>query len=108
MRRGRRSRPVVVPPVPIAADVSPLPPMVPAEVVRANGRCGKGKEKRRKRRWPPSGFATIRDCLLFALGTAVILYEVFWTKALEPFAVGAGVALLGVPVAFSSTEERKG
>lgn len=54
----------------------------------------------------PSGFTTIRDALLFVVGIAIILNEVFVSQKVEPAAVGLGIALTGAPLVFGADERK--
>jgi hypothetical protein len=67
---------------------------------------------RRKRREPrrrlPSGFSTLRDLLSFVVGMVIIGNEVFFSETVEPYAVGVGVALTGLPLVFGAQDRRTG
>lgn len=60
----------------------------------------------RARRGLPSGFATYRDVISFALGVAIVLNEVFRSATVEAYAIGVGVALMGLPLVFGADERR--
>lgn len=70
----------------------PAPPDVPAVV--------KG------RRGLPSGFASIRDLICFVAGLIIIGNEVFFSPVIEAYAIGVGVALLGLPLVFGADERK--
>jgi hypothetical protein len=54
----------------------------------------------------PSGFSTLRDLITFIAGLAVILNEVFLSLTVEPYALGVGIALAGLPLALQADERR--
>lgn len=54
----------------------------------------------------PTGFATLRDVLLFIAGMAIIVNEVFISAKVEPAAVGLGIALTGAPLVFGADEKK--
>jgi hypothetical protein len=66
---------------------------------------------RRRRAKPrhrlPSGFATIRDLVSFVIGIGIIGNEIFIQASIEPYAVGVGLALTGLPLVFGADERRK-
>lgn len=53
-----------------------------------------------------SGFSTLRDLITFVAGLAVILNEVFLSATVQPYALGVGVALCGLPLALQADERR--
>jgi hypothetical protein len=55
----------------------------------------------------PSGFASIRDLICFVAGLVIIANEVFFSVAIEAYAIGVGVALLGLPLVFGADERNK-
>jgi len=60
-----------------------------------------------KRREFSSGFATLRDFVLFLVGLAVIGNEVFFQGKVEPASMAVGLAMTGLPLVFSADERRK-
>jgi hypothetical protein len=74
------------------ADGVPVPPDTPA-VIKA-------------KRGLPSGFASIRDLICFIAGLIIIGNEVFFSPEIEAYAIGVGVALLGLPLVFGADERK--
>lgn len=62
--------------------------------------------KRAPRRGLPTGFATIRDVISFMLGVGIVVNEVFFSASVEAYAIGVGVALMGLPLVFGADERR--
>jgi hypothetical protein len=58
------------------------------------------------RRSLPTGFATIRDVISFGLGGVIVCNEVFFSPSVEAYAIGVGVALMGLPLVFGADERR--
>ncbi|MFJ8043783.1 hypothetical protein ACIRBX_25105 [Kitasatospora sp. NPDC096147] len=59
---------------------------------------------RRRTRWREfTGMQTLRDGLLFLLGMAVIVREV-WTPPVDPSVIVTGLTLAGLPAALSRDE----
>lgn len=56
----------------------------------------------------PTGFSTIRDLITFIIGCGIIGNEVFLSPAVEPTAIGVGVAMAGLPLVFGADERKKG
>lgn len=56
----------------------------------------------------PTGFATIRDLILFLSGMAVIANEVFFQRTVEPASMAVGLAMTGLPLVFSADERKRG
>lgn len=57
----------------------------------------------------PSGFATLRDLLSFALGAAILVYSiVVEPPPPEALTIGVGVALVGVPPVAALASRSKG
>jgi hypothetical protein len=54
----------------------------------------------------PSGFATLRDLISFIGGLAIIANEVFISASVEAYAVGVGVAMMGLPLVFGADERK--
>lgn len=63
----------------------------------ANGKASRGM---------PTGFATLRDVISFVLGVGVVVNEVFFSPSVEAYAIGVGVALMGLPLVFGADERR--
>lgn len=55
----------------------------------------------------PTGFATLRDLVLFCAGLSVIANEVFFQPNVEPASMAVGLAMTGLPLVFSADERRK-
>jgi hypothetical protein len=64
--------------------------------------------EQRPRRALPTGFATLRDLLLFLIGLVIIANEVFFQPNVEPASMAVGLAMTGLPLVFSADERRKG
>ncbi|MEV8095215.1 hypothetical protein [Kitasatospora sp. NPDC085879] len=63
-----------------------------------------GRRPRRRTRWREiTGLRTIRDLVLFVLGMAVIVREV-WTPPADPSVIVTGLTLAGLPAALSRDE----
>ncbi|MEV7926091.1 hypothetical protein [Kitasatospora sp. NPDC088779] len=63
-----------------------------------------GRRHRRRTRWTEiTGWKTIRDLILFLLGTAMIVREV-WTPPMDPSVIVTGLTLAGLPAALSRDE----
>jgi hypothetical protein len=60
----------------------------------------------KERRGLPSGFASIRDLICFIAGLIIIGNEVFFSHGIEAYAIGVGVALLGLPLVFGADERK--
>ncbi|MCC9309133.1 hypothetical protein LN042_18940 [Kitasatospora sp. RB6PN24] len=59
---------------------------------------------RRRTRWRQiTGLKTLRDAVLFLLGTAVIVREV-WSPPADPSLIVTGLTLTGLPAALSRDE----
>lgn len=54
----------------------------------------------------PSGFSTVRDLVSFLAGLTIIFNEVFLSVQVEPYALGVGIALAGLPLALQADERR--
>lgn len=54
----------------------------------------------------PSGFTTLRDLVSFVAGMAVLGNEVFLSATVEPYAVGVGIALTGLPLVLGADERK--
>lgn len=66
----------------------------------------KARTKAAARRGLPTGFATIRDVISFVLGVGIVVNEVFFSTSVEAYAIGVGVALMGLPLVFGADERR--
>lgn len=64
---------------------------------------GKGKSVKKRM---PSGFSTIRDLISFFFGLGVIVHEVFLSVEVEAYAVGIGLAMMGLPLVFGADERK--
>ncbi|WP_327074447.1 hypothetical protein OG196_31905 [Kitasatospora purpeofusca] len=63
-----------------------------------------GQQNRRRIRWREiTGLRTVRDLVLFALGMAVVVREV-WTPPVDPSVIVTGLTLAGLPAALSRDE----
>ncbi|MFI6447824.1 hypothetical protein [Kitasatospora sp. NPDC050543] len=63
-----------------------------------------GRRHRRRTRWRQiTGLTTLRDAVLFLLGMAVIVREV-WTPPADPSVIVTGLTLSGLPAALSRDE----
>lgn len=49
----------------------------------------------------------VRDVLITALGMCMLLYETLKGSGADPAIVGAGLTLLGLPIALRADERRK-
>jgi hypothetical protein len=67
----------------------------------------KPRSEEKRRREFSSGFATLRDFVLFLVGLAVIANEVFFQGKVEPASMAVGLAMTGLPLVFSADERRK-
>lgn len=65
-----------------------------------------GAVAEKKRRGLPSGFTTLRDAICFVFGAVIVINEVFVSKRVEPYAIGVGVALMGLPLVFGADERK--
>jgi hypothetical protein len=54
------------------------------------------------------GFATMRDLLSFLAGMGIIAHEVLVSETVDPYAIGVGVALTGLPIVFGGGGDSKG
>jgi hypothetical protein len=63
-------------------------------------------DEKAPRRGLPSGFTTLRDIVSYLAGMVVIGHEVFFTATIEVYAIGVGLALLGLPLVFSADERK--
>lgn len=66
----------------------------------------KAPAKRGSRRGLPSGFSTLRDVISFLLGIGIVINEVWLSDTVEAYAIGVGVALMGLPLVFGADERR--
>lgn len=74
-------------------DEAPVPPETPSAL--------------KVKRGLPSGFASIRDLICFVAGLIIIGNEVFFSRGdIEAYAIGVGVALLGLPLVFGADERK--
>lgn len=71
------------------------------------------REPRRRRsddagqgRGLPSGFTTLRDLISFVAGMVIIVNEAFFSPTIELYAMGAGLALCGLPLVFGADERK--
>lgn len=62
--------------------------------------------RRGGRRGLPSGFSTLRDVISFLLGIGIVINEVWLSDTVEAYAIGVGVALMGLPLVFGADERR--
>lgn len=68
--------------------------------------ASKTPAKRRARRGLPTGFSTLRDVISFLLGIGIVVNEVWLSTSVEAYAIGVGVALMGLPLVFGADERR--
>lgn len=54
----------------------------------------------------PSGFTTLRDLISFVAGLAIVVNEVAISATVEVYALGAGLALMGLPLMLNADERR--
>jgi hypothetical protein len=66
----------------------------------------KAPAKRANRRVLPTGFSTLRDVISFLLGIGIVINEVWLSTTVEAYAIGVGVALMGLPLVFGADERK--